>query len=434
MNARPLRIGYVYRDFHRAGSIPSHYVRLAQRLALDEDVTAICSARTREPTEAPLAFETVEPFVRGRGRLSYAAECRSFAVRSTRALARLRERFDVVHVEGFAALTADLVTVHAVRRAELDHHFDRIEPRTPVRWRLRPQMFRPQNRVVMSIEQQLFATPTPFCVCVSGQTADDLERWHGVPRELIEVIPYSVDVPRFGRRQDERARVRAELGVAQDQLATLFVGDDFGRKGLDTAIEGLARSRSTAELWVVGGDRDASYRTLAASLGIGERVRFVGRLRNDELPSWYSAADVLLLPSRQDSWGLTVIEAMAAGCVVVTSEYTGAHEIVERGVNGYVLEAAGRPDELAALLSGPVGDPELRATIAGRAVATVARFDHAAVYPRWRAAEHRAYELRLERSGVVKPHRRLLPYLRRSGRSRRAPGLRGSHLRAGDLP
>lgn len=403
MNARPLRIAYVYRDFHRRGSIASLYVGLAERLALDEDVTAVCSARTREPTAAPLAFETVEPLVRGRGRFSYAVECRSFAVRSTRTLARLRERFDVVHVEGFAALTADLVTVHAVRRAELDDYFGRIEPRARVRRRLSPYVARPQGGVVMSIEQRLFGTPTPLCVCGSEQIKNDLSRWHGVPEELIEVIPYAVDVGRFRHRPAERARLRAELGVSREQLAMLFVGDDFERKGLDTVIEGLARSRSGAELWVVGADRDDDHRSLAASLGVGERVRFLGWLPNDELPSWYSAADVFVLPSRQDGWGLTVIEAMAAGCVVVTSEYTGAHEIVEHRVNGYVLEAADRPEELAALLAGPVRDPETRAAVADRAVATVARFDHDAVYPRWRAAEHRAYELRLERSGVARP-------------------------------
>ena len=404
MSARPLRIACVYRDFHRRGSIPSRYVRLTERLALDEDVTAVCSARTREPTAAPLAFETVEPLVRGRGRLSYAAECRSFAVRSTRTLARLRERFDVVHVVGFAALAADLVSVHAVRRAELEHYFGHIEPEARLRRRISPYVARPQGGVVMSIEQRLFETPTPpLCVCGSEQIKNDLSHWHGVPEELIEVIPPALEVGRFRHSPAERARLRAELGVSREQLALLFVGDDFERKGLRTVIEGLARSRSGAVLWVAGAGREDEYRALAASLGVGERVRFLGSLPNDELPSWYSAADVFVLPSRQDSWGLTVIEAMAAGCVVVTSEYTGAHEIVEDRVNGYVLEAAGRPEELAALLAGPVRDPETRAAIADRAVETAAHFDHDAVYPRWRAAEHRAYELRLERSGVARP-------------------------------
>ena len=405
MNHRPpLRVAYVYRDFYRRGSIPAHYVSLAERLALDEDmdVTAVCSARTREPTTAPLAFETVEPIVSGRGRFSYAAECRSFAARSTQVLARQRDRFDVVHVEGFAAYAADLVTVHAVRRAELDHHFGRIEPKARVRRRLNP-VLRPQGHVVKSIEQRLFAAPPPLCVCVSRQIKDDLQRLHGVPAALIEVIPVAVDAERFRRRPDERARLRAELAVSGDQLAALFVGDDFKRKGLHTAIEGLARSRSDAELWVVGGDRDDVYRALAASLGVGERVRFLGSRPNEELPSWYSAADVLILPSQQDGWGIPVVEAMAAGCAVMTSEYTGAHEIIEHGVNGYVLEAAGRPDEIAALLAGPVRDYEQRRTVADRGVSTAARFDREALHPRWRAAEHRALELRLLRRGGARP-------------------------------
>src|SRR5262245_10307678 len=114
-----LRIAYVYRHFNRSGSLESLYVRQAERLATDEDVTAFCSAVDRVPTSEPIRFADVEPITLGRDRFRYAAQCASFARRATKVLARRRDEFDVVHVEGTAASTADLVTVHAVRPAEV---------------------------------------------------------------------------------------------------------------------------------------------------------------------------------------------------------------------------------------------------------------------------------------------------------------------------
>jgi glycosyltransferase involved in cell wall biosynthesis len=399
MTAR-LRIAYVYRDFTRGGSIGAHFVRLAETLAEHDDVTAVCSARTRDATTAPLSFETVEPLVRGKGRLSYALECRSFAARATRALARQRDRFDVIHVEGFASYKADLVTVHAVRRAELEHHFDHIEPKARIRRRISPYLLRPQGAAVMSIEQRLFAG-RPLCVCVSKQVKRDLERVHGIDADLIDVIPIEVDVSQFRRSPAARGALRAERGVPDDRLVALFVGDDFHRKGLETAISALAGADAATELWVVGHGAPERYRAHAASLGVAERVHFVGPRGNRQLPPWYSAADVLLLPSRQDGWGIPVIEAMAAGCVAVMSEYTGAHEIVEEGRNGYVLSGAGEAGELAALLNGPLRDADTRAVVGAAAVETAAAFDVKLLQPRWSDAAHRAHELRLERLGRV---------------------------------
>jgi len=399
MHRGKLRVAYVYRDFVRRGSIPGRYVRLAERLAREEDVevTAVCSEATREPTGAPIQFETVEPIARGRGRFSYAAECSSFASRSTRKLAGLRDRFDVVHVEGYASQDADLVTVHEVRRAEFDRYFDRYASASRLRPAVSPYVLRPQDGVVMSIERRLYSPPVPFCLSVSKGVANDLQRVHGVPAELIEVIPYAVDVEAFRRLPAVRARIRAAQGVEDDRLVLLFVGDDFERKGLDAAIEGLARSNTDALLWVVGGGNSGSYAAQASQLGVADRVKFLGQIPNDELPSWYSAADVFVLTSRDDVWGIPVVEAMAAGCVVVTSEFTGAHEIVERGVDGHVLEGAGSAEELAHLLGGQLQDREYRAEVAERAVVTAAPFAAEPLYARWRAAHDRARELRLER-------------------------------------
>jgi hypothetical protein len=81
-------------------------------------------------------------------------------------------------------------------------------------------------------------------------------------------------------------------------------------------------------------------------------VRFVGRVPNEQLPTWYAASDVVLLPSAQDSWGIAVVEGLAAGRVVVTSEFTGASAAIHSGVDGFVLGGARRSRRRAALGRG----------------------------------------------------------------------------------
>jgi glycosyltransferase involved in cell wall biosynthesis len=395
-----LRVAAVYRYFNRSGSIPTLFLENAERLAEDEDVTLFCSTKRREPTGVQLSFETVEPLVRGCDRLRYAIECATFARRASQAIARGRSRFDVIHVEGFAAWYADLVTVHAVRPAELEDYFSHVEPKASfLRRRLNANLLRPQTGVVMRIEERLLgAKPPPYCLCPSQRVKDDLQRWYGVPGDRIEVLPYGIDLHRFDDRDERRARVRAEHGIDDDGLVVLFVGDDFQRKGLDRAIRGVARSTSGADLWVVGGRRPAieKGRGLAGSAGIGGRTTFHGRVSVDRLTDLYCGADVLLLPTRQDSWALPVVEGLAAGVVVVASEHAGSSEIIEPGVDGFVLDGQGTAEEIASYLDGPLSDAGLRAEVSARARASARRFDRKQLYQRYREAHHIAYELARE--------------------------------------
>jgi glycosyltransferase involved in cell wall biosynthesis len=289
--------------------------------------------------------------------------------------------------------------VNAVRAAEIEHYFDRIERRTPFVSGL-AAFVRPQSGVVQAIERSLFRPPFPLCLPETRSVADDLKRHYGVPADAIEVIPAGVDRDAFVWEPGASARTRASLSVPDDRLVVLFVGDSFERKGLERAIRGLARSSVDAELWVAGGDLQEPYRELARSLGCLERVHFFGRVPHRELPALYAGSDVLLLPSKQDAWGQPVLEALACGRVALASEFAGAHEIIENGVNGFVLDQAGPPEQIAALLDGPLRSRELRAAIGERATRTAAGYDRKLLYRRFRQAHHTAHARRLsEQSG-----------------------------------
>jgi glycosyltransferase involved in cell wall biosynthesis len=401
-----LRIAYVYRDFNRSGSIPSIFRDRAERLARDEELVALCSSASREPTDAPIRFETVEPVVRSRARLGYAVECGSFALRAARTLRRLRAQLDVIHVVGFDAPVADLVTVNAVRRAELDHYFDQNEPDARVRRKLAP-LLRPQTFVVLEMERRLFRDPYPYCIAETDAVGRDLTRHYGVPEDAIETIPAGIDAGRLQFDAQARASIRLKLGVPEMRFVTLFVGDDFGRKGLERAIRAIALVEGAHELWVAGRGDPQRFEALAHSLGISERVRFLGRVHPDLLPEIYSGCDALVLPSRQDAWGNPVVEAMAAGRVALASEFTGSHTVIRDGVSGYVLDRDGPPAQIAAVLGSTAADPDLARSIGRNAVHAAAEHDRDSLYPRLREAHHKAFERRLARSKAASASRGL---------------------------
>lgn len=153
----------------------------------------------------------------------------------------------------------------------------------------------------------------------------------------IRVIPNGVDLERF-RPADaaERAVARAELGLPDDRLVVVFIGHEFERKGLPVALAALLHAPG-AILLVVGGTpemiRHASGQ--AERLGVAERVRFAGA-HPDPVP-FLRAADAFVLPSAYESYGLVVMEALAAGLPVVSTPVGIAPSVVVDGVNGFIV-------------------------------------------------------------------------------------------------
>ncbi len=198
----------------------------------------------------------------------------------------------------------------------------------------------------------------------------------------------------FSFKRDARERLRAELDLSPEALAVLFVGADFERKGLRKVITAVATASRPAVLLVAGDGDTAAYRALASDHGIAHRVHFLGHVRREQLAEFYSAADLVVLPSRQDAWGHPVIEGMAAGRVVAVSESAGAHEVVREGENGFVLRGSGSAEEIASLIDGPLSDPEVRRRIGEEARRTAELFDRDELFPRVVEAHHRAHHLR----------------------------------------
>lgn len=186
----------------------------------------------------------------------------------------------------------------------------------------------------------------------------------GVAEDRIVVAPNAPDLRVFGdavrTARVRRQELRAELGI--DGPCVLYVGRLDPEKDVGMLLSATEQLEGT--IVVAGaGSLDAELRAQAAP-----NVRFLGRIERDELAPWYAAADVFVLPSRSEQWGMVVSEAAAAGLPIVASEAVGAaSDLVDDGVNGFRVPV-GDPAALADALRRVVGDEAFRERAGARSL------------------------------------------------------------------
>lgn len=185
------------------------------------------------------------------------------------------------------------------------------------------------HAVTLALERRVFAR-TPQIVAIARRGAQEITDRHGVPTGRLSVVYNGVDLDRFHPRLREQHRdaARSEAGIAGGGVFTvLFAGSGFERKGLATAIRGLARlADAHARLLVLGRGDPSPYRRLAADLGVAARIVWLGA--RPDIERWYGAADALALPTRYEPFGNVHLEALASGVPVVTSLVAGGAEVL----------------------------------------------------------------------------------------------------------
>ena len=164
---------------------------------------------------------------------------------------------------------------------------------------------------------------------VSRQVAEEL--FAAFPDVVIHETPNGVDLDRFCPDDSAREAVRAELGTDEKATVALFVGGDWGRKGLAIVIEALAIARSNAsqlELWVLGAGDERRFGSYAAAVGVEEAVRFLGR--SDKPERYYQGADIFVCCSSYEGSSLAFLEAAASGLPLVSTRVGAASPLIER--------------------------------------------------------------------------------------------------------
>ena len=193
----------------------------------------------------------------------------------------------------------------------------------------------------------------------------------GLARHRIFLVPTAVDNDWWSGQaaKADRAATRASWDIPPEGAVAFFCAKLQPWKGALDLLEAFADAKVPDSYLVIAGDGPErnSLERRASKLGIAERVRFLGFLNQSQLPSAYSAADVFVLPSLFEPFGLVVNEAMLCGCPVVVSDRVGAkYDLVRPEENGYVFPA-GDVTALASILREIFSDAEKRARLGAAA-------------------------------------------------------------------
>ena len=171
---------------------------------------------------------------------------------------------------------------------------------------------------------------------------DELIHFYGAPPSRIHIIPCGVNLDLFQPIDKERARRRLNLN-GEDIL--LFVGRIVPIKGLDRLLVAMSyiNGKRPIKLLVIGGDEQSftpreNLRNLTKELGISDHVTFFGFVDHEELPWFYSAADVCVIPSFHESFGLVALESLACGTPVVATKVGAMESVIWSGHTGYVVD------------------------------------------------------------------------------------------------
>ncbi len=277
--------------------------------------------------------------------------------------------FDLILSPGINCSDADVVIVHA-----LFHRLRELSQEKPMSASLGLGLLNRIHRrayyaLLSAWERRIYKNPKVSLAAVSERTARLLKAYFH--RGDVRVVPNAVDTAQFSSaiRLSRRSDARLRRNFREDDFVLLLVGNDWDNKGLSTILEALPKLADTPlKILVVGNDDLSSWRPVAERLGVLDRCHWATACT--DILDVYAAADVYVSPSREDSFGMPVAEAMACGLPVVTSVFAGVSSLLHDGIDGFVLPDPRDAETFAKLIRMLFDQKELRGRVGEAAAKT----------------------------------------------------------------
>ena len=339
-----MNIALIAHDLHEHGGHSLYTRRLADALSQRNEVSVFAN-RCERTIDESWRFIQVPAW-----RQSALATVKTFPL-GLRTRARELDQFTVRHAQGFCGGNANVVTAHICVAAYLESLHD-----ASLRTRL-------SLRLMAAAEKRFYRRYSGRVIAVSQKVADELREFYGFRGE-ISVIHHGVDTQSIdgaGRNAD-RVAVRNELGIGLRETVALYVGD------LTKAHSHLKQLASTLpHVTFVIVTKSTHYRWASANVKIVPATKRIMR--------YYAAADALVFPTTYDAFGMVVLEAMAAGLPVFTSDRAGAAELITNAEDGFVFSL----EEWTERTARALGSREILSRVGMAARKTARRHDWTSV-------------------------------------------------------
>jgi len=184
---------------------------------------------------------------------------------------------------------------------------------------------------ILRLEKSLFAGGAERVIANSQMVKKEIVDLYSYPADKIDIVRNGVPIDRFRFDSARRENARADLKLQGDEIALLFVGSGWERKGLRFALDAIERCQNLKlRLLVAGRGNPRGYKS--------NRVQFLGEVV--DLVPIYAAADIFILPTIYDPFSNACLEALASGLPVITTRSNGFSEIIEKGVHGSIVDLA----------------------------------------------------------------------------------------------
>lgn len=224
-------------------------------------------------------------------------------------------------------------------------------------------------------------------IAATASERDQLTSLYNCQPDKIAIIPPGVDTAHFYPIDQDEAKEAIDIPTSDRMV--LFVGRIEPLKGIDTLIRAMAILKLECGqcphyLVIIGGDADlpadktsdemARLQNLCSSLGLDEVILFLGKRGQDTLSYYYSAADLLVMPSFYESFGMVALEAMACSTPVIASDVGGLSHLIQHGETGFLVPSQD-PVALADTMRNILQNDELRQQIGKKAVTYAQQYD-----------------------------------------------------------
>ncbi len=352
MTETPQKIAVVIPKYGLVGGAERFAYELTERLSLSEKYDFHVFANRWQSSSDRITFHKV-PIIRFPRFLTTI----SFAWFANRKISKMN--FDLIHTHD-RIFDADIFTMHGISHRIWMHE-------------VRRKFMSLFDRATCWVEKCLVnnARCKKF-LPVSNLTKEKFLQEYKIAPKKIQVIHPGVDIDKFHRLDCEHCRkgIREQFGIDPSDIVILFVSMNFEIKGLDYVMAALGKAKASylshnLKLLVVGKGDYKKYSTFAQQIGIKDNVIFAG-VQKENLEKIYLASNIFMMLSRFDTFGMTVLEAMAASLPVIISSNVGAKDLVMEEKNGFVIDDTNNADMICDRI-GSVLDSKTRNAMAKEA-------------------------------------------------------------------
>jgi glycosyltransferase involved in cell wall biosynthesis len=230
----------------------------------------------------------------------------------------------------------------------------------------------------ISSEKEIFDAAMSIIVSTPTEK-EDYVRDYDISGDKLKIIPPGVDTTRFAPGDKEKSLIL--IGMPKKRIIFSLSRID-SRKGLDLLIRAAGRVMEHVEdivLVIGGGSKDmgedekevlTGLKGIAGDMGILDKVLFTGYLPDDIVPAYYSAAEMFIVPSRYEPFGLTILESMSVGTPVIATKFGGPSHIITHGTDGFLVDPEDEK-EFASLVQTLLNDMSIHEKISAEGIKTI---------------------------------------------------------------